>query len=150
MGSVAEKLAGRLGQELAVSDWLVVDQARIDAFAACTGDHQWIHVDVARAEAGPFGGTIAHGFLTLSLIPALTGGAWSAGLELESTLNYGLDRVRFLTPVQAGSRVRNRLKLVSAEQKGPGRTLLAFENTIEIEGEGKPALVAQTLAMAFG
>ena len=150
MESVAERMAARVGQELAVSDWLLVDQAKIDAFAACTGDHQWIHVDVERAGAGPFGGTIAHGFLTLSLLPALTSGGWSAGLGLEATLNYGLDRVRFLTPVRAGARVRNRLKLVSAEAKGVGRTLLGFENTMEIEGESKPAFVALSLAMAFG
>ena len=150
MGAVAETMQAKVGQELAVSDWLLVDQARIDAFAACTGDRQWIHVDVERAARGPFGATIAHGFLTLSLLPALTSGTWSAGLELEATLNYGLDRVRFLTPVRAGSRVRNRVKLVSAEEKGAGRTLLGFENTVEIEGESKPALVANTLAMAFG
>ena len=149
MSDVAAQLAEKVGQELAVSDWLVVDQARIDAFAACTGDHQWIHVDVARAEAGPFGGTIAHGFLTLSLLPGLTSGAWAAGLGLAATLNYGLDRVRFLTPVRAGARVRNRVRLVSAEAKGSGRTLLCFENTMEIEGEAKPAMIAQTLAMAF-
>ncbi len=150
MGAVAETMRAKVGHELAVSDWLLVDQAKIDAFAACTGDHQWIHVDVERAARGPFGATIAHGFLTLSLLPALTSGTWSAGLGLEATLNYGLDRVRFLTPVRAGSRVRNRVKLVSAEERGAGRTLLCFENTVEIEGEAKPALVANTLAMAFG
>ena len=150
MASVAENLAKHIGEELAVSEWLEVDQARIDAFAECTGDHQWIHVNRERAAAGPFGGTIAHGFLTLSLIPALTSGVWAQRLGLEATLNYGLDRVRFLTPVRAGSRIRNRLRLVSAEPKGAGRTLLAFENTVEIEGEAKPALIASTLAMAFG
>ena len=150
MAGVADNLAPRIGEELAVSKWLDVDQARIDAFAACTNDHQWIHVDRERAAAGPFGGTIAHGFLTLSLIPGLTSGTWAHGLGLVATLNYGLDRVRFLTPVRAGSRIRNRLKLLSAEPRGPGRTLLAFENTMEIEGEPKPALIANTLAMAFG
>lgn len=150
MSGVAERLQARVGQELAVSAWLVVDQARIDAFAACTGDHQWIHVDVARAAAGPFGATIAHGFLTLSLLPGLTSAAWAEGLGLEATLNYGSDKVRFLSPVRAGSRVRNRVTLRGVESKGPGRTLLTFENTMEIEGESKPALVAVTLAMAFG
>ena len=149
MPSVAETLGPLVGQELAVSDWVEVDQARIDAFAACTGDHQWIHVDVERAKAGPFGATIAHGFLTLSLLPHMTGGVWARGLGLEATLNYGLDKVRFLTPVRAGSRLRNRLKLASVEEKGAGRTLLGFENTVEIDGEAKPALVATTLAMAF-
>ncbi len=150
MSDVAGRMAGKVGQELAVSDWLLVDQARIDAFAACTGDHQWIHVDQARAAAGPFGATIAHGFLTLSLLPALTSGTWADGLGLGATLNYGSDKVRFLAPVRAGRRVRNRLRLLGAEAKGAGRTLLRFENTVEIEGEDKPALVAETLAMAFG
>ena len=147
---MAERLAERIGEELAVSDWLELDQARIDAFAACTEDFQWIHVDRERAAAGPFGGTIAHGFLTLSLLPRLTSGVWAAGMGLEAMLNYGLDRVRFLTPVRAGARLRNRLRLVSVEPKGPGRTLIAFENTVEIEGEPKPALIANTLVMAFG
>jgi acyl dehydratase len=150
MASVAEILGARVGEELAVSEWLEVDQARIDAFAACTEDFQWIHVDRDRAAAGPFGGTIAHGFLTLSLLPKLTSGAWAQGLGLAAMLNYGLDRVRFLTPVRAGARLRNRLRLVSADAKGQGRTLVAFENTVEIEGEAKPALVAHTLVMAFG
>jgi acyl dehydratase len=150
MASVAEILGARVGEELAVSEWLEVDQARIDAFAACTEDFQWIHVDRERAAAGPFGGTIAHGFLTLSLLPKLTSGAWAQGLGLVAMLNYGLDRVRFLTPVRAGARLRNRLRLVSADAKGQGRTLVAFENTVEIEGEAKPALVAHTLVMAFG
>ena len=150
MGKVADVLSGRIGEELAVSDWLEVDQARIDAFAACTEDFQWIHVDRARAEAGPFGATIAHGFLTLSLLPRLTSGAWAAGLELSAMLNYGLDKLRFLTPVKAGSRIRNRLRLLSVEEKGVGRTLVAFENTVEIDGAEKPALVARTLVMAFG
>ena len=150
MGKVAEALRGRIGEELAVSDWLAVDQARIDAFAACTEDFQWIHVDRERAAAGPFGATIAHGFLTLSLLPRLTSGVWAAGLQLDAMLNYGLDKLRFLTPVTAGSRIRNRLRLLSVEEKGPGRTLVAFENTVEIEGAQKPALVAHTLVMAFG
>ena len=150
MASVAEILGARTGEELAVSDWLEVDQARIDAFADCTGDHQWIHVDRERAAASPFGGTIAHGFLTLSLLPKLTSAAWAKDLGLQAMLNYGLDRVRFLTPVRAGARLRNRLRLVSAEAKGQGRTLVAFENTVEIEGEAKPALVAHTLVMALG
>lgn len=148
--SVAETLQPRVGEELTVSDWLVVDQARIDSFAACTEDFQWIHVDRERAAAGPFGETIAHGYLTLSLLPRLTAGAWAKGLGLGALLNYGLDRVRFLTPVRAGARIRNRLRLLSAESKGRGRTLIAFENTIEIEGETKPALIANTLVMAFG
>lgn len=150
MTSVAETLRSRTGDELAVSDWLLVDQARIDSFAACTEDFQWIHIDRDRAAAGPFGNTIAHGFLTLSLLPRLTGGVWARELGLEAMLNYGLDRVRFLTPVRAGARLRNRLRLISVEEKGPGRTLIGFENTVEIEEEAKPALIAHTLVMAFG
>jgi acyl dehydratase len=150
MPTVAERMSHLVGQELALSDWLTVDQARIDAFAKCTEDFQWIHIDQERAASGPFGGTIAHGFLTLSLLPRLTSGIWAKDLGLEATLNYGLDRVRFLTPVRAGSRLRNRLKLASVEEKRPGQTLLAFENTVEIDGEPKPAMIAHTLAMAFG
>jgi len=148
--TIAEQLSPRLGEELGVSDWLEVDQARIDAFAACTEDFQWIHVDRERAASGPFGGTIAHGFLTLSLLPKLNAGNWAAELGLAAMLNYGLDRVRFLTPVRAGSRLRNRIKLLGAEPRGPGRTLITFENTMEIEGEEKPAMIAHTLVMAFG
>jgi len=149
--TVAETLAAHAGEELAVSQWVVVDQARIDAFAACTEDFQWIHVDRARAAAGPFGATVAHGFLTLSLLPRMTTGLWAEkiGVKPEAILNYGLDRVRFLTPVHAGARLRNRLRLVSAEAKGAGRTLVAFENTVEIDGGTKPALIAHTLAMIF-
>jgi acyl dehydratase len=150
MSKVADALQPRIGEELALSDWLLIDQARIDAFAACTGDFQWIHVDRERASAGPFGGTIAHGFLTLSLLPGLTSEAWAGGLGIEAMLNYGLDRVRFLSPVRAGARIRNRLRLASVEAKGAGRTLIGFENTMEIEGETRPAMIAQTLAMAFG
>jgi acyl dehydratase len=149
MTSIADTLQARSGEEIAVSDWLLIDQALIDAFAAATGDHQWIHVDRERAAAGPFGTTIAHGFLTLSLLPRLNEGAWAGELGLQAMLNYGLDRVRFLTPVRAGARIRNRLRLVSAEPKGDARALIAFENTIEIDGEPKPALVAHTLVMAF-
>jgi acyl dehydratase len=150
MSKVADALQPRIGQELALSGWLLIDQARIDAFAACTEDFQWIHVERERAAAGPFGGTIAHGFLTLSLLPRLTSAGWSEGLGIEAMLNYGLDRLRFLTPVRAGARIRNRLRLHSVEPKGAGRTLIGFENTIEIEGEPRPALIAHSLVMAIG
>ncbi|TDG04940.1 MaoC family dehydratase [Paraburkholderia guartelaensis] len=137
-----------VGRELGVSDWVVVDQARIDAFAHCTGDRQWIHVDVERARReSPFGGTIAHGYLTLSLLAAL---AMEIGLipeDASAGLNYGLDKVRFMTPVKAGARVRNRVSLVSAEKKGGGRIIIKTMNELQIEGEDKPALVAETLAM---
>jgi len=137
-----------VGRELGVSEWVAVDQARIDAFAACTGDRQWIHVDVERARReSPFGGTIAHGYLTLSLLAAL---AIEIGLipgDASAGLNYGLDKVRFMTPVKAGARVRNRVTLMSAEKKGGGRIIVKTMNELQIEGETKPALIAESLAM---
>ncbi|MEX3896201.1 MaoC family dehydratase [Paraburkholderia sp. BR10954] len=137
-----------VGRELGISEWVVVDQARIDAFAHCTGDRQWIHVDVERARReSPFGGTIAHGYLTLSLLAAL---AMEIGLipeDASAGLNYGLDKVRFMTPVKAGARVRNRVSLVSVEKKGGGRIIVKTINELQIEGDEKPALVAETLAM---
>jgi acyl dehydratase len=137
-----------VGRELGVSDWVTVDQARIDAFAQCTGDRQWIHVDVERAKReSPFGGTIAHGYLTLSLLAAL---AIEIGLipeDASAGLNYGLDKVRFMTPVKAGARVRNRVTLVSVEMKGGGRIIVKTMNELQIEGEDKPALIAESLAM---
>jgi acyl dehydratase len=137
-----------VGRELGVSDWVSVDQARIDAFAACTGDRQWIHVDVERAKReSPFGGTIAHGYLTLSLLAAL---AIEIGLippDASAGLNYGLDKVRFMTPVKAGARVRSRVTLLSAERKEGGRIIIKTMNELQIEGEEKPALIAESLAM---
>ena len=137
-----------VGRELGVSDWVSVDQARIDAFAACTGDRQWIHVDVERAKReSPFGGTIAHGYLTLSLLAAL---AIEIGLippDASAGLNYGLDKVRFMTPVKAGARVRSRVTLMSAEKKEGGRIIIKTMNELQIEGEEKPALIAESLAM---
>lgn len=143
-----ETLGDFVGCELGVSDWVVVDQERIDAFAECTGDRQWIHVDVERAKReSPFGGTIAHGYLTLSLLASLAMEIGIVPKDASAGLNYGLDKVRFMTPVKAGARVRNRVTLESAENKGGGRVLVKTMNTLEIEGEDKPALVAQTLAM---
>ena len=137
-----------IGRELGVSQWTAVDQQRIDAFAACTGDHQWIHVDVERAHReSPFGGTIAHGYLTLSLLASLAMQIGLVPADATAGLNYGLDKVRFMTPVKAGARVRSRVVLLSAEDKGAGRVLIKTQNTLQIEGEEKPALVAETLAM---
>lgn len=137
-----------VGRELGVSDWITVDQERINQFAQCTGDHQWIHVDVERARReSPFGTTIAHGYLTLSLLPAMQD---SAGAQLDgvkAALNYGADRVRFINPVKAGARIRDHITLVGAEDKGNGRVLLTTRHTVEIEGEEKPAMVADTLTM---
>jgi len=141
--------AGELaGQELGVSSWVTLDQAAIDAFARCTGDRQWIHVDVERAaRESPFGGTIAHGYLTLSLIAQATFEMVVEPAGVKQAFNYGLDRVRFITPVKAGSRVRDRIKLISVEDKGGGRFLVTTENTFEIECESRPALTAVALAM---
>ncbi len=140
-----------VGLELGVSEWETLDQARIDRFAECTGDHQWIHVDVERARAeSPLRATIAHGYLLLSLLAPTTFAILTRPLGVAQALNYGLDRVRFLSPVKVGSRVRNRIKLVSIEDKGNGRTLIATENTIEIEGEAKPALIAGALVLTVG
>ena len=137
-----------VGHELGVSDWLTVDQERIDQFAACTGDHQWIHVDVERARReSPFGGPIAHGYLTLALLPRFQ---YTIGLipsDVVQAINYGLDRVRFLAPVKAGARIRNRVVLLAAEDKRAGRVLIKTQNTIEIAGEHTPAMVAEVLAM---
>lgn len=143
-------LGAFVGKELGVSAWVEVDQARIDAFAQCTGDHQWIHVDVERARReSPFGGTIAHGYLTLSL---LAGKLVEMGVvpgDARAAVNYGVEKTRFLAPVKAGARVRNRVRLMSADSKGDGRVLLRTENTMEIEGEAKPAMVAEALALVM-
>jgi len=137
-----------VGRELGVSDWVVVDQARIDAFAQCTGDTQWIHVDVERAKReSPFGGTIAHGYLTLSLVASLAMEVGVIPKDASAGLNYGVDKVRFMTPVKAGARVRNRVTLAAVEKKGGGRVIVKMMNELQIDGEDKPALIAQTLAM---
>lgn len=142
------ELKSLVGEEIGVSGWKRVDQALIDRFADCTDDHQWIHVDPERAEReSPFGATIAHGFLTLSLLPALAYEIGSIPADIAAGVNYGLDRVRFLTPVRAGAHVRLRVKLLSIEDKGEGRLMLRSVNTLEIEGEERPALVAETLSL---
>jgi acyl dehydratase len=138
------------GQELGVSDWMMVDQSRIDQFAECTGDRQWIHIDPERARRqSPFRTTIAHGYLTLSIIGCLSQEMGVIPENTQAAFNYGLDRVRFLSPVKVGSRVRLRVTLLSMEDKGPGQYLMKVANTIEIEGEDKPALTAETLAMFY-
>jgi acyl dehydratase len=140
-----------VGRELGVSDWVTVGQDRIDQFAACTGDQQWIHVDVDRARReSPFGGPVAHGYLTLSLVAALVMEIGVIPSDAATGLNYGLDRVRFIAPVKTNARVRMRAALASAEPQGGGRVLLKLESTLEIEGETKPALVAEVLCMLIG
>ena len=135
------------GQDLGHSPWLVIDQAKIDAFADVTGDHQFIHVDPVAASTTPFGGTIAHGFLTLSLLATMMpeGAVVLDGIKMG--VNYGFERVRFLQPVPSGGRIRARHKLKSVEDKGAGRYLLTNEVTVEIEGSDKPALIADWLGM---
>src|SRR5260370_25072200 len=141
-------LARHVGEEMGVSSWITLDQARIGEFAHCTGDHQWIHVDAERAaRESPFGGTIAHGFLTLSLLAPTGFEVLLARIAPKSVVNYGLDKVRFVAPVRSGKRVRNRIKIAAVEHKGAGRYLVTTENTMEIEGETKPALIASVLAM---
>jgi acyl dehydratase len=140
-----------VGREMGTSDWIEVGQDRIDAFAACTGDHQWIHVDVQRARReSPFGGTIAHGYLTLSLVAPMLAQLGLVPADAKAALNYGLDKVRFIAPVKAGARVRGRLSIASAEPQSGGRILLKAQCTLDIEGEAKPALVADVLCMLVG
>lgn len=145
-----EELRGKVGQELGVSEWMVFDQERINSFADCTGDRQWIHIDQEQARRrSPFRTTIAHGYLTLSVIGALIQEIGVVPENTQAAVNYGLDKVRFLTPVKSGARVRMRTVLMSMEDKGPRQYLLKAENTIEIDGEANPALVAETLVMLY-
>ncbi|SIN59900.1 Acyl dehydratase [Parasphingorhabdus marina DSM 22363] len=142
-----EELESWKGKEVGVSDWFEASQDRINKFADCTEDHQFIHVDEEAAAKTPFGGTIAHGLLTLSLMPAMS---YGVTLGLEGTvmgINYGYDKVRFLNPVRAGSKVRARHVLVDAQEKQPGRWLLSYDVTVEIEGIETPALIARSLVM---
>jgi len=141
------KIKGRIGEEVGVSSWIVIDQARIDAFAHTTEDRQFIHVDPVAAAQTPFGGTIAHGFLTLSLLSRMAAEAMLVPDGLKMIVNYGLDRVRFLAPVRSGSRIRGRFTLDSVEEKAPGQVLMRHIVTVEIEGEDKPALSAVWLAL---
>ena len=139
------------GHEIGATDWMVVDQDRIDAFAACTDDDQWIHVDVERARReSPFGGTIAHGYLTLALVAPMVVRVGLIPPDAKAFLNYGIDKVRFITPVRAGARVRGRLSIASAEPQAGGRTLLKASCILDVEGEAKPALVADILCLLVG
>lgn len=138
-----------LGREVGLSDWLTVTQERIDAFAAATEDRQWIHVDPERAARSPLGGTVAHGFLLLSLVPFFNLGNGVFAGRFRMAVNYGLDRVRFPHPVRAGSRIRNRAVLKNIEKRGFRRVLVTVENTVEVEGADKPAMVADALALIY-
>jgi acyl dehydratase len=136
-------IAAAVGREVGVSSWLTIGQDRIDAFAETTEDRQFIHVDPAAAAQTPFGGTVAHGFLTLSMLSRMAAEAMILPDTLKMAVNYGFDRVRFLAPVRAGKRVRGRFVLDSVTQKAPGQWLMTHTVTVEIEGEDKPALTAQ-------
>ena len=141
------QLGERVGQELGVSDWVTIDQSRINKFAACTGDHQWIHVDVERAEReSPYGGAVAHGYLTLAMIAPLSMQIGVIPKDAAAGLNYGVDKARFLAPVPAGARVRLRVVLTGVEPKDGGQAIMKTRNTLEVEGSDKPAVVAETLA----
>ena len=140
-------LPGAAGRELGPSAWVSLDQAQVDAFAAATGDDQWIHVDPVRAAAGPFGRTVAHGYLTLALLPRLLGEI----LELADrrlAINYGIERIRFTAPVPVGSRVRLRATLAEVQPRGDG-LLLRLAVVLELEGSEQPALVGETLSLVF-
>ena len=140
-------LAALVGHEIGSSDWLLIDQARINLFAQATGDQQWIHIDPIRAAAGPFGAPIAHGFLTLSLLPMLFEGAFAID-DVRMGVNYGLNRVRFISPVRVGSRVRGCFKLLSFEPL-EGGAQLTVQATIELEDSAKPACVAETVSRRY-
>ena len=138
-------LSNLVGTELVGEEWLTIDQGRIDAFAGATGDFQWIHVEPERATSGPFGATVAHGYLTLSLIPLLTEGLIEVG-GVAVAVNYGLDRVRFVQPVIVNSRIRARAEVTAVDEAGAGYRVTQ-RVTIEIEGSARPALVAETIGL---
>lgn len=139
------ELSNLVGTEVVGEEWLTIDQGRIDAFAGATGDFQWIHVEPERAAAGPFGATIAHGYLTLSLIPMLTEGLLEVG-GCSAAINYGLDKVRFVQPVVVGSRLRARTEVMAVDESAQGYRV-GLNVTVEIDGSDRPALVAETIVM---
>ena len=143
-----QDLVSRIGEVTGTSEWSVIDQSRINAFADCTEDHQFIHVNPEMAKMTPFGGTIAHGLLTLSMLPKLMETA-SDKFETKMSVNYGFDKVRFLTPVRSGSRVRGHFKLLELAEKRPGQWQQKVEVTVEIEGGDKPAMIAEWIFQHF-
>ena len=144
-----EEIKGRTGSEIGVSDWILVDQARIDTFADVTEDHQFIHIDPEAAAKTPFGGTIAHGFLTLSLLSRMAADAMLRPDGIKMGVNYGFEKVRFLAPVRSGKRVRGRFTLLSFDEKRPGQWQFVHQVAVEIEGEAKPALIADWIGLIF-
>ncbi len=143
-----QDLGALVGQEVGLSDWVLIDQARIQLFADATGDHQWIHLDAERAAAGPFGSTVAHGYLTLSLLPLLSAGAFTVA-DVRMGVNYGLNKVRFPAPVPVNSRLRGRFVLVAFEPIADGGAQLTMDVTMEREGADKPVCVAQSVSRMF-
>ncbi len=144
-----DKIHGAIGSSIGVSDWIEVTQDRIDTFADTTEDRQFIHVDPAAAAQTPFGGTIAHGFLSLSLLSRMAADVMQVPDTCVMAVNYGLDRVRFIAPVRAGKRVRGHFTLAAIDNKAPGQLLFHHDVTVEIEGEPKPALTARWLGLIF-
>jgi acyl dehydratase len=144
-----DEIRARIGEEVGVSDWLRMDQERITAFADATEDRQFIHVDPDAAARTPFGGTVAHGFLSLSMLSRMAAEAMLVPDGLKMAVNYGLDRVRFIAPVRAAQRIRGRFRLDSVDEKAPGQILLRHTVTVEIEGEDRPALTAEWLGLIF-
>lgn len=144
-----DEIRGKVGSSVGVSDWIEVSQERITAFAETTEDRQFIHVDSAAAAQTPFGGTVAHGFLSLSLLSRMAADVMQVPDTTRMAVNYGLDRVRFIAPVRAGKRVRGHFTLDAADEKSPGQLLLKHTVTVEIEGEERPALTAQWLGLVF-
>jgi acyl dehydratase len=142
-----DQLSARVGEQLGVSDWLLVDQERVNQFAVVTIDHQFIHVDPERAKNTPFGGTIAHGFLTLSLLVPLCLDYIPVLANRTLLVNYGFDKIRFVAPVRVGKRIRASTKLAEVSERKPGNVILKIDVTVEIENEDKPALVAEWLSL---
>lgn len=147
----ADTFVDYIGQELGSSDWFEINQARINAFADATLDYQFIHVDEVAAKETPFGSTIAHGFLTLSLLPHLQASVdgFLCANNLKMAVNYGFDKLRFMAPVKVDNKIRARAKLLEASERKPGQWLLTFQITVDIQGEEKPALIAEWLLMNF-
>jgi len=144
-----DEIRTKVGSEIGVSPWIAIDQQSIDTFADVTGDHQFIHVDPAAAAQTPFGGTVAHGFLTLSLLSQMAASVMYVPGNLKMAVNYGFEKIRFIAPVRSGKRVRGRFTLISMEEKKPGQWQFLHNVTVEIEGEDKPALTADWIGRIF-